>query len=245
MSDDIGYCTVDDVRRAWQRAEFSRGLEVEDNQAVVDAITSQAEWLQEHTNRHWYAPDGLEEDDHDIIPTEPLTHSEDELDIPSSPHAGPQQMQVAASRQARYPVRHAGPYTRVKLSRRDVVDMTELLVRDNSGNVTDWVSEYARGRGKDYYLNSDDSSGFTYLYLHCGTLPKLRDYDNAVVATYEWGIDELSNTVRRAIAMRALAQLLTDDDSALGIPEDANLVPAESKIQALERQAEELLGIHE
>lgn len=242
--DDTGYCTVDDVRRALRAADLP-GDAAQDRDIAVDAITSQTEWLHEHTNRHWYAPNGIDEDEEDLIPEEPKTHSEDELDIPSSPHAGNTQLQVAASKQVRYPVRHAGPYTRVKLSRRDVIDVTELLVRDTTGSVTDWADEFTKGRGEDYYLNVDDSAGFTYLYLHTGSLPKLRDYSNAVIATYEWGIDEPSNTVRRAIAMKAAAQLVTEDDGHMGIPENASLVASETKVQALERQAKELLGIHE
>ncbi|ELY96760.1 hypothetical protein C482_15336 [Natrialba chahannaoensis JCM 10990] len=246
MPEEHGYCTVEDVNRVIHESDFTGGLESADNQAVVDAITGLTEWLHEEHDRHWYDPDGTDEDDHDLIPTEPKTHQEDEHDIPSIPHAGPQQMQVAASHQVRYPVRHAGPYTRVQVSRRDIVEITELLVRDRSGDVTDWVEKHEEGRGQDYYLNSDDSSGITYLYLHTGTLPNLRDYGNAVIVSYDWGIEGLSSTVRRAVAQLAAAELLASSDEAgLGIPENANLQATESKVQAMERQAKEKLGIHE
>ena len=240
---EIGYCTPDDVRRVMQDASFSGALDEDDNQAVVNAIAAQAEWLQETTNRHWFVADPGE--DESLLPTDPLTHSHDELDVPSSPHADNAQMQTAAWRQRRYPVRHAGPYTRVKLTRRDIVDVTELLIRDSTGGVTDWVETKTEGRGDDYYVQSADHSGTSYLYLHTGALPRLRDYDNAVVVTYEYGIEGLTRTVRQAVAMRATAHLLApDDDAALGIPDNGNLVAQESKVKALERQAEELLEIH-
>jgi hypothetical protein len=67
-------------------------------------------------------------------------------------------------------------------------------------------------------------------------------YNNAVRVTYDYGLDSIPQTLRRAVAMRAAAQLLApDDDAALGIPDNGNLVAQESKVRALERQANELL----
>lgn len=240
---DIGYCTVDDVREALRKRELSGDLNTD---LVETTILGQTEWLQETTNRHWYEPTGLDDDSTGLISTDPLTHANDEQDVPSSAHADPVQMQVAAARQARYPVRHAGPYTRVLLGRRDVREVTELLVRTNTGDYTDWVAsdEYAEGRGEDYYLHVDDSNGASRLYLHTGPLPRLSDYDNAVSVSYEYGIPGITGTVRRAIALKVASELVFDDDAQVGIPDSGQLVQLESKAQAMQRKAEELLEIH-
>lgn len=240
MSDEIGYCSLEDVRKALQETEVSFGDAELDEDFVEAAITAQTEWLQETTNRHWYEPDATD----DLLPAEPLTHSHDELDIPSTPHADHVQMQTAAHRGRRYPVRHAGPYTRVLLSRRDVVEVTELLLRDNTGDVDDWVEKRVEGRGEDYYVQVDDANGASRLYLHTGPLPGLRDYGNAVIATYEYGIDSIPQTVRRAVAFKAGAELLRDDESSIGIPDNGNLVSLDTKADKMEEKANELLEIH-
>lgn len=77
-------------------------------------------------------------------------------------------------------------------------------------------------------------------------IPRLANYDHAVRVTYDYGRSELPQTVRRAVAMKTAAELLApDDEAALGIPENANLVAVESKVQALERQAEEKLEAYQ
>lgn len=246
MTDEIGYCTVEDVRRVLQEAELDGARDEDANRAVADAIRSQTEWLQERTNRHWYVDERPDEDaDHKLLATDAVEHTGDELDIAESAHSDHvQRFRGGRGRSARYPVRHAGPYTRVKLSRRDALEVTELLVRNQDGSVTDWVETRDEGRGDDYYLKTADGTGFSYLYLHTGTLPRLSDYGAAVVATYDYGIEGLPGTVRRAIAMRAAAQLHVDDEAGLAIPSEGQLMGAESKVQALERQAEELLEVH-
>lgn len=235
-----GYCTTEDVRRVLQNAEFSGALAEDANQAVKDAITAQSEWLQETTNRHWYEPGGDA-----LVYDEPLDHTET-LDVPSSPHADHTQMFHGGgpNRQPRYPKRFGGPYTRVRLTRRDVTDVTELLVRDSSGDVTDWTDEKDEGRGEDYYLQVASDTGFTRLYLHTGALPRLRDYSAAVTPTYEYGIDGVSDTVRRAVAMRAAAEVVIDDELQTLITDAGQLVNVETKAQQWERQAEELLEVH-
>lgn len=257
---DLGYCTVDDVRRALRSKDLP-GDAAQDTQIVVDAITSQTEWLHETTSRHWYEPTGLDEDTQGIIPTEPRTHTEDEQDVPTrayltteaerrsgsffSPGHRPTSSDVGDGLQPR---EFGGDYTRVTLFRRDVQSLTELLVRNGDGGYDDWVSntDFVEGRGEDYYLHTDDSDGLTRVYLNIDTLDvdNIENWSTAVVATYDWGIDGITRTVRRAVAMRAAAQLLTDDEAALGIPENASMVSAESKVQAMERQAEELLEVH-
>lgn len=241
---EIGYCTLEDVRKALQETDLAFDDAELSHEFVKPAILGQTEWLQETTNRHWFEPGGTDGGEGDLLPTDPLTHSHDALDIPSSPHADHAQMQSAAARGRRYPVRHAGPYTRVLLSRRDVRDVTELLVRDNTGGVTDWVENKDEGRGDDYYLQVDDANGATRLYLHTRSLPTLNDYGAAVTATYEYGIEGITQTVRRAIAFRAAAELLRDDESAIGLPDSGQLVQLDTKADAMEQKAEELLDIH-
>ncbi len=233
-----GYCTVDDLRRALRAADLP-GDAAQDRTIAIDAITSQTEWLQETVRRHWYEPTGLDEDTDNLIPTEPLTHDEDQQDISTGI--------IMVAGEGLEPSTRRGRYTGIDLYRRDVRSFTELLVLNADGGYDDWVADDAitEGRDGDYYVQIDDANGWSTLYLDTETLDDdIDDYRNAVIATYEWGIEGITTTVRRAIAMRAAAQLLTDDDAALGIPDNGQLVPAESKIQALERQADELLGIH-
>jgi len=239
-----GYCTVEDVRRVLQETGFSGAAAEDDNRAVVDAIASQAEWLRSKTGRHWYEPNGLDEDTQDLVPTAPKTVDGEEQDIPSAPHAGPGQMQVAASKQTRYPLENNAPFTRVRLGKHYADGITALEVQDASGSFTDWVADVSYEEGTDYrlYVEPGSTSSPSYVDLRTRLLPRLNNYDNAVRVSYDYGLEGLSRTVRRATAMKAGAQLLApDDDSALGIPENANLVAAETKVQALERQANELL----
>lgn len=259
MATDVGYCTVDDVRLALRKSDLP-GDAVQDRDIVVNAITAQTEWVQETTNRHWFDvhedatvygegiygdgvyATGQYVDEIELLPEEPLKHSMDELDIPSSPHAGHTQAFRGGRGQARYPARYAGPYTRVKLTRRDVIRLNELLIRDNAGGVTDWVDEKTEGRGEDYYVQTNDHDGFSYLYLHTGSLPRLRDYGNSVIATYQYGIEGITQTVRRATALRAAAHLT--DKAAIQIPDNARLTNVETLADEMRQRAEELLSIH-
>ena len=242
-----GYCTVADVRRVLQEtvADFDSGAwGADNNRAVVDAITSQVQWLRDATGRHWYEPGGLAEDDQGLVPTDPKSRADEEQDIPSTPHAGPSQMQVPASRQARYPLRNNDPYTRIRLDKHYADSLTALKVQDASGSYTDWVasSDYDQGQDYELYVEPGSTSSPSYVDLRARRLPRLDNYDNAVRVSYDYGADGLSRTARRATAMKAAAQLLApDDEAALGIPENASLQAVETKVQALERQADELL----
>lgn len=240
---DSGYCTAEDVRRVLQDVEFTGALAEDANQAVEDAITAQSEWLQETTNRHWYDPNPADA----LLYSDPLTHSEDALDVPSSPHSGHTQTpkgSASGGPKPRYPVRMSGPYTRVKLSRRDVTDITELLIRDNSGDYEDWVNDKDEGRGEDYYVQVDDADGWSRLYLHTGSLGRLASYGSAVIATYEYGIEGITDTVRRAVAFRAAAELIIDDEASIGIPDQGQLVNVQTKAEQYREKAAELLEIH-
>lgn len=243
---EVGYCTVEDVRRALRAADLP-GDAAQDRQIVVDAITGQTEWLTDTTSRHFYVAGGLDEDTDSLVPTGPKTIDSEEVDVPSTPHAGPQQMQVAASHQARYPKRTNGPFTRVRLGKHYVDSLTALEVRDSSGSYTDWVADASKTEGEDYrlYVEPGSVNSPSYVDLRARSLPRLRQYDKAVRVSYEYGLDELPGTIRRAVAMKAAAELVTGDDAAMGIPENANLVAPETKVQALERQAEEKLEAYQ
>lgn len=244
-----GYATVPDVRHVLQEtvSEFDSGAWGEaNNRAVVDAIASQTEWLRARTDRHWYEPDGIDADNHDLVPAAPHSHDREEQDIPSTPH--PQHSQLFVADRGRYPRRMNGPYTRVKLDKHAVSELTALEVRDSSGSYDDWVADDSKDVDEDYalYVEPGDTSSPSYVDLHVGSLPPMHHYDSAVRVSYEYGVDALPRTVRRATAMRAAAQLLApDDEASLGIPENANLQAVETKVGALERQAEELLEAYQ
>ena len=242
---DVGYCTVEDVREVLQDVDLTGSVSAE---FVRPAILGESEWIQEDTNRHWFDTDGLEDDDDDLAATEPLTHDHDEQDIASSPHSDNVQTFRGGTTRGtpRYPVRHAGPYTRVPLARRDVRELTELLARNQDGSVTDWLDDdrYEHGRGKDYYVQVDDSTGQSHLYLHTGSIPRLSDYGAGVVASYEYGVNEIPKTVRTATACLAAAHLLRDDEETVGIPDSGQLMPLETKADKLYDRGLRLLEIH-
>ncbi|MFD1512459.1 hypothetical protein [Halomarina rubra] len=236
MTDD-GYCTPEDVRKVLQENLLSGEI----NPDIVRAsILGQTEWVQERTHRHWF--EASEASTEEVLAASPRTHFEDVLSIPSSAHA--QHSQLPHRRERRYPRQMSGSYTRVRLTRRDVVDVTELLIGSSGGAFVDWTSKRTEGRGEDYYLQVDASTGATDLYLDTRSLAPLRNYDDAVIATYDYGIDGVPHTVRRGVALRSAAQLVLDDDAEVGIPDSGQLVSLESKAQAMERQADELLSIH-
>jgi hypothetical protein len=121
-----------------------------------------------------------------------------------------------------------------------------LLVRDAAGDYVDFVSspEYEEGRGEDYYLQVDDSTGQTRLYLHVGSLPPLVNYDAAVVATYEYGVDRIPRTVRQATASLAGAAVLREDTQITGVPDDGQAVSVETRAEELYERGLRLLDIH-
>ncbi|PGF16179.1 hypothetical protein CP556_08680 [Natrinema sp. CBA1119] len=242
---ESGYCTVPDVRRAKQKAELSGELVSENNAVVVGAITSQTEWLEKTTERHWYEPGGIDEDEHGIIPTSAKSRN-DEESIPTA--------SAFVVGEPPKPKTWQGSYTRIQLARRHAQAVSELLVRTPDG-YEDWTTgdynggEWPDALGDDYYVRVNND-GVSQLYLDVEHLldddgePLLESYSNAVYVTYEYGHEGIPETVRKAVALRATAELLIDDESGLGIPENANLVAAETKKQAMESRAEELLEVY-
>ena len=238
-----GYCTTEDVRKVLQEQSLSAELNPD---IVTAAIHGETEWLQERSHRHWFAPAPNENED--LLPTGPRTHDEDVLSIPSSPHPSPSQPfhhQGGVGRR-RYPRPMSGRYTSVDLRRRDVTALTELLILEETGDPTDWVAAASKteGRGGDYYLQRDDSDGLSTLYLSTTALPARSTFEDCVIATYDYGVEGVPDTVRRGVALRAAAQLVLDDDAQIGIPDNGQLVSLESKSQALRKKAADLLSIH-
>jgi hypothetical protein len=243
---DVGYCTTEDVREVLQETSAAFGSNELDTAFVEAAILGESERIQETTNRHWYVPTAPASV---LVSDSPRTHSEDEQDIKAGPHAGNSQLfEARRTGQAKpeYPVLHGQRYTRVQLFRRDVSAITELLVRQTDGSYDDWTTDpdIVQGRGEDYYLQVNDSTGITYLYLNAAALSPLSDYGAAVIATYEYGVDELPKTVRQATASRAAASLLREDETKQAIPDDGQLVSLDSKADELEDRAERLMKIH-
>lgn len=240
---NVGYCSVEDVRRAIQDTNLSGPTAP----AITEAhILGETEWIQEDTNRHWFDP-GAEESD--LVGNSPLVHAEDELDVRTSPHAGsaqPFRSDNTGRAEPQYPQRHAGPYTAVFPRRRDIRDLTKLLVRDSAGEYEDFVAspEYQQGRGGDYYVQVDDSTGQARIYIHVGSLPPLADYDSAVIVSYKYGIDRIPGAVRQATASLAGAALLREDSQAAGIPDDGQLVNLDSRADELHDRGMRLLEIH-
>lgn len=236
---DVGYCTSEDVASAMNEKDIDNFTEPA---KVTDAILGQTEWLQESTDRHWFT---TETSPPDPLPTAPRTHAEDVLTVPASPHPAPsQQYRHPDVGGLRYPRPVAGNYAAVDLGRRDVSEITELLVLDATGSPTDWTVEKTEGRGEDYYLQVDDSHGVSTLYLSTTSLPARQNWAEAVIASYEYGIEGVSDTVRRAVALRASAQLMLDDDTDVAIPNDGQLISIETKADKMRREARDLLSIH-
>jgi hypothetical protein len=242
-----GYCSVEDVRHALQEAEFTGAAAEADNAIVVKAIASQTEPLEKELKRHWYEPSGVENDPQGLIPIAPKSR-DDEEDIPTG---GAHLVGEPVT-----PKTYQQGYTKIRLARRDAKSVSQLLVATADG-YEDWVAsnEYDGGSfpaalGDDYYLR-ENNGGWSELYLNADHFldedgePLVDSFANAVYVFFEYGHEGLPDNVRRAVAMRAAAQLLApDDDAALGIPDNGNLVAQESKVKALERQADELLEVY-
>jgi hypothetical protein len=239
---DVRYCSEEDVRETLQESVASLNSGSLSIEFIDSAIFAESEWMQETTNRHWFDPDA-----NDGVAAEPLTHKRDEKTIPSSPHADHMQTfrSGTMTRGVRYPTRFAGPYTRVKLFRRDVSELTQLLVRDQSGDFDDYLTDDSKtqGLGEDFYLQTNDSTGITHLYLDTESLPILSDYDNAVLASYEYGT-RLTETVRTATACLAGAHLLRSEETKQAVPDDGQLVELDTKADELYSRGRRLLEIH-
>lgn len=79
---EVGYCTLEDVRRALRKAGLPGDIQ-QDEQIAVDAVLAETEPLERSLSRHFYEPTEIDEADAITIPTEPKTR-DDEHDISRS-----------------------------------------------------------------------------------------------------------------------------------------------------------------
>lgn len=263
------YCTVPDVRRALQETidEFDSGSWGEANhQTVVDAIKAQEDWLDKEIDAHWYESGGIDEDSEDVIPSSPKTR-DDELNIPTTSVvvAGRQpdpELWNGWYTRVKLPRKYVQSVDALHVRMPDgYEDWTSTM----SGGT------YPTDLGEDYMLRVNNYGvSYIYLNTYhflTDRAKKILDnvsnyqtnrYDrrrlsgveeqwtvdtwaNAVYAEVTYGQDGIPATIRRATAFRAATELLMDDQANLGIPENSQLVSVESKKQAMEKKAKELL----
>lgn len=240
-----GYCTAEDVRTALQEASLDAdGGGPLSTTIVESAIAAQTDWLRRETKRHWYDPDADSDGNTttDILPSSPRSVTDDNYDIPSSPHAG--HAQLAVDENVRYPVTQGGGYAEVRLGYRDVQSITTLLVRAGGRDYTDWTaagSGKTQGRGEDYYLEADPRTDIADLYIDTHGLHPRQDWSNAVVVSVDYGTTPIPESIRQAQAALAGADLVMDDDVKTAIPSDGQLIAVETKADRLIKQAMRLL----
>ncbi len=75
----VGYCTLEDVRRALREASLPGDLE-QDTQIAVDAIAAETEPLERSLSQHFFEPTGIDEATAIDIPTAPKSR-DDEHDV--------------------------------------------------------------------------------------------------------------------------------------------------------------------
>lgn len=208
---------------------------------VEAAILGQNEWLRKATKRHFYdseyAPDGSPPV---TLPTEPLSVSEEVCDVPESPH--PQHSQLVHHEERRYPKTRRGRYARVRLDRRDVSTITGLEVRTQR-EYEDWFADATKteGRSGAYYLQTDPHTGLSSVYVDVVGMAPLADWQESVVISYDYGDDAMPDTIRRAVAHRAAAELITDDDANIQIPDSGALMSVKTKADEFRQTANSLL----
>lgn len=253
---EVAYCEVEDVKNALQ--DKMRGSDPSVTQATA-AILAQGEWLRKVTKRHWFEPEGGDDDTivndgststsdqttGDVtLATTPFQVDGETCDIPSSPHAQPGQITSHEPRE--YPNPTRGNHSRVRLDRRDVSTLDALLVRSGD-EFEDWIADDSReeGRAKDYYLDVDPHTGRSAVWINTRTIAPARSYDGAVVATYQYGQEGIPSTIRRAVALRAGAELYAPQDSNVQVPDEGNLTNPKSKADELRQDARRLLKPYE
>lgn len=143
-----------------------------------------------------------------------------------------------------------GPvYTRIQFARRYVKVVNELHVLGADGSFTDWVasSDYDGGvgpthRGDDYWVRIN-SGGVSELNIDVHALDdEITSLSNAVIVDFDHGEEGIPRDLRRAVALRAAAELV--DDPAFTIPDNAQVRGVDSLADKFESRAEELLGVY-
>jgi len=237
---EVGYCTLEDVRRVLRKADLP-GDVGQDEQIAVDAILAETEPLQRSLKRHFYEPGGIDEASAVTIATEPKSRDDEE----SIPTGGSHIVGEPVT-----PKTWQGSYTRIELGRRYAESIDELLVRTPDG-YEDWVAsdEYTGGMwpdalGDDYVLRINNG-GVSHLYLDSEQFldedgePLIDSFSNAVYVTFTYGHEGIPPAVRRAVAMRAGATLA--EDAVIEIPSNATLYNVETKAEEMRSEANRLL----
>jgi hypothetical protein len=142
-------------------------------------------------------------------------------------------------------------YTRIRLDRKNVSAVNELSVVNAQGGYDDWVSDadYDGGvgnsfRGDDYWVRINND-GVAELYLDVHAMDDdIATLSNAVYVDIDFGIDDLPQSVRQAVAKLAAAWLVHDDEFRTSLPDSGQLVGVETKAQAWEREARRGLRPH-
>ena len=140
-------------------------------------------------------------------------------------------------------------YTRITLDRRDVKAVNELMVINADGGYDDWVAsdDYDGGvgnqyRGQDYWVRINNG-GVSELYLDVHAMDDdLASLSNAVYVDIDYGHEGIPRNVRRAVALRASAELV--EEAVIEIPQNATLYGIETKADEMREKADELLEVY-
>lgn len=143
-------------------------------------------------------------------------------------------------------------YTRVQLARKDADALNSLHIANASGGYDDWVAsnDYDGGVGFSSHVGDDfyvriNSGGVSELYIDVHSLDDDIAYlSSAVLVDFDYGQDELPQSVRQGVAKLAASYLILDDDLQTAIPDDGQLVNLETKADRWERQGRERLTDH-
>jgi hypothetical protein len=148
-----------------------------------------------------------------------------------------------------------GDYAAIPLARRDAESISALHVRTGDGTFEDWAasSDYSEGSwppsGEDYYLRVNNG-GQSRLYLDTTNLLKegedneyvLESFANAVYLEFSYGHEGIPRNVRRAVALRAGAELV--EEAVIEIPQNATIYGIDTKAEAMREKADELLEVY-
>lgn len=141
-------------------------------------------------------------------------------------------------------------YTRIRLDRRDVTAINTLSVVNAEGGYDDWVDsdDYSGGvgnsyRGDDYWIRVNNG-GWSELYLDVHAMDDdLAALSNAVYVDIDYGHEGIPRNVRRAVALRAGAELV--EEAVIEIPQNATIYNIDTKAEAMREKADELLEVYE
>ncbi len=244
-----GYCTLEDVRRALRKANLPGDVS-QDKQIAVDAIVAETEPLEKSLKRHWYAPTGAD-----------ILNEATEIDIPTGPKTRDDEYSIPTS--SAFVVDDKGPapktsqrdYAKIDLDRRDAEAIEALHVRTENGTYEDWAasSDYTEGSwppsGEDYYLRVNNG-GWSRLYLDVTNFLEededdeyvLDSWANAVYCEFSYGHEGIPRNVRRAVALRAGAELV--EEAVIEIPQNATVYNIQTKADEMREKADELLEVY-